>query len=337
MMMNKIDASIIIPVYNNFEIFKKTFKAILGQNYQKDKYEIIIVDDGSTDGISEFFQTKNYIKECINYNFNSYNVSFFRNEANQGRVKARNIGIANAKGQIIIFLDSDNVPCINFVSEHVKAHNKFNNVVAVGNINFPNDLLKSRFIKFWNSRYAGNIKNLYNKVIPFYYPGTGNGSLKRKDLEMVGHFDESFEKYGGEDEELWYRLCIKKGLRNIFLENAKTVHIDPNFTYYRFLKRMEIYGEHAAPIIFKKHPDYFKTNIFTRYLEPVDFKKDTLKEIIVKLFIVVLTSFPFIFFIEFVTKRFEFNKMIPFPNTFYGIVICKYYLTGVKKRKNIKL
>ena len=58
MMMNKIDASIIIPVYNNFEIFKKIFRAILGQNYQKDKYEIIIVDDGSTDGISEFFQKK---------------------------------------------------------------------------------------------------------------------------------------------------------------------------------------------------------------------------------------------------------------------------------------
>ncbi len=331
--MSTIEISVIIPVYNKFSVFLDVFKALLIQSIKKDIYELIIVDDCSTDGIKEYFQNKLHLKDCTKYNFYQEQVKYFRNETNIGRAKSRNIALNNAKGDLIVFLDSDNIPVDNFLEEHYGFHKSSTDSVAIGNVEFNKEQLNSNFYRFWDSRFPGRRKFSNLESIPFYYPGTANGSVKRKDLEHVGLLNEDFLYYGGEDEEIWYRLCRVNKLKNVFLSEAITEHYDTDLTYESFLKNIEIYGEHAGLISKKLHPEYFTTDIRIGKLEPIDFKSDTIYIIVQKLLIKAITGYPIGSFIEQITRIFEFSKIIPVPKIFYGIATARHYIIGVKNRK----
>jgi glycosyltransferase involved in cell wall biosynthesis len=89
----------VIPAYNNKLLLRKTLEALNYQiGYGRNDYEVIIVDDGSSDG------TCDYIKN-VNRN---YNLKYFYLERcdDSGRARARNYGWKKASGDIIIFIDS---------------------------------------------------------------------------------------------------------------------------------------------------------------------------------------------------------------------------------------
>ena len=88
--MNKF--SIIIPNYNKGDYIKECLDSIFNQDIEKDKYEVIVIDDGSTDN------SVNIIKQ--------FPVKFFQTNR-KGAGGARNVGIDNATGEYILFLDSD--------------------------------------------------------------------------------------------------------------------------------------------------------------------------------------------------------------------------------------
>jgi len=325
----ELDAAVVIPTYNGKEVLRKTLKGILNQDYPQSNYEVIVADDGSTDGTDQLFDAEDPEFGAAR---SSGVLRYIRLPENKGRAAARNAGIREARGEIIVFLDNDNVPCEHFVQEHIRVHAADEPIVAVGNISCPEAAMKSRFVRFWNRRYPGNRRGMECRNLPFYFTGTGNGSLKREDLIEAGGFDEAFRNYGGEDEELWYRLCVIRGLRSVFLKDAETIHIDPDFNYQRSLDRMKTYGRFAAPIILRKHPHYFDTDIFIRNLEPINFRKDRLKDILRKAFFVLATSPPWITWIEWATKKLECNLGVPLPQALYGLVLCRYYRLGVRER-----
>lgn len=90
--------SIIIPTYNRGYIIKKSIDSVLHQTYED--FELIIVDDGSTDG------TKQLIDE-----YEDDRIKYYSYEHNKGVVYARNYGMKMAKGDCIVFQDSDDI-CI---------------------------------------------------------------------------------------------------------------------------------------------------------------------------------------------------------------------------------
>jgi len=92
--MDKV--SIIMPAYNAENTIKNTIESILNQNY--DNYEIIVVDDGSTDN------TQNIVK-----NIDNSKIKYFKLETNKGVSNARNFGIEKATGNYIMFIDSDDL------------------------------------------------------------------------------------------------------------------------------------------------------------------------------------------------------------------------------------
>lgn len=94
--MNEEKISVIIPTYNRRESIINCLKSVLDQSYQN--LEIIIVDDGSTDGTEDVFR-----------NFPDSRVIYYRYELNQGANHARNTGIRMATGNLIAFQDSDDV------------------------------------------------------------------------------------------------------------------------------------------------------------------------------------------------------------------------------------
>lgn len=90
---NKMKFSVVIPLYNKGNHIIHTIESVLNQSY--DDYEILVVDDGSTDDSAE------KVKEIP-----SSRIRIFR-QKNQGVSVARNVGIENAKGEYIAFLDAD--------------------------------------------------------------------------------------------------------------------------------------------------------------------------------------------------------------------------------------
>jgi glycosyltransferase involved in cell wall biosynthesis len=106
-MSNKF--SIIIPVYNKADTIARTLQSLVSQTYDNNDYEVIIIDDGSTDG------SKEVIKGFMKYkNFRA----FFLND-NSGRMVARNIGMRMSRNDWICWLDADD----EYMSNYLEVYN----------------------------------------------------------------------------------------------------------------------------------------------------------------------------------------------------------------------
>lgn len=88
--------SVVIPTYNRAGLIRRAIESVLSQTYEN--YEIIVVDDGSTDNTKECVQT-----------IGDDRVKYIKSPVNRGQANARNIGIRRAKGKYIAFQDSDDV------------------------------------------------------------------------------------------------------------------------------------------------------------------------------------------------------------------------------------
>lgn len=124
--MNKVVASVIMPTYNRKDLLELSLHSFNNQDYPTDKFEVIVIDDGSNDG------TYNMV-ESLKMN---YELKLFRNEKNYGAAYARNQGIKIANGEIIIFSDSDCIVPENFISGHLKYYNTNLNIAVCAQISW---------------------------------------------------------------------------------------------------------------------------------------------------------------------------------------------------------
>jgi len=265
-------ASVVVPTYNRRQLLTKCLNGLLDQTITQDDYEIIVVDDCSTD------DTQRYMEEMIRQ---VKNLIYVRHEANKGRVAARNEGIWLAKSDIVIFLDNDNIPSRYFIETHLRYHKFYGDehIAVVGNAYFSFETIKgSNFGRFLQSRYLGcrtqkELKKLNLTNLPPNYLGGLNHSIRKEDLVAVGLYDTSFRYYGGEDEYMGYSLK-KLGVRIVFSEEAKSIHYD-NISISRYkIKYMEA-GREGLPIMIKKNPDYKKTTKIG-WLMPIEMGRDSL-------------------------------------------------------------
>jgi glycosyltransferase involved in cell wall biosynthesis len=106
-----IDVSVIIPAYNASSTIDRLITGLLNQNYNLNKFEVIIINDGSTD--DTLVKIKQNIIENPNLILRLYSCQ------NGGQGIARNIGIKHAKGRIIAFTDADCIPTKNWIKNIV--------------------------------------------------------------------------------------------------------------------------------------------------------------------------------------------------------------------------
>ena len=94
-----LDASLVIPTYNKKEFLELTLESLVNQTYSHENFEVIVVDDGSTDGTSAF------LSESTHFPFQLVYIG----QENAGRAAARNAGILRARGETIVFIDDDQI------------------------------------------------------------------------------------------------------------------------------------------------------------------------------------------------------------------------------------
>ena len=191
--------SVVIPLYNKAYFLKKTIQSVLDQDFEQ--FELIIVDDGSTDGslkVAQSFQDKR-LRILSNLHM--------------GVSVARNTGVAQAQFPWVAFLDADDIWHKGFLGEMERAIHQFPDeaIFASGrSLVYANR--KERYRNPFLPEEGKVAKINYYQVISQYLPpiNSSNSVVKRELLEEVGGFNESMRRY--EDHELWFRLCTQKSV-----------------------------------------------------------------------------------------------------------------------------
>lgn len=235
--------SIVIPTYNRKPILIKCLQALESQKINNSirDYEVILVDDGSTDG------TLDWLTE------NASNFPHLRtfSQLHQGPAAARNLGVKKAQGDTIIFIDSDLVVTEKFLQAHAQA-------LAEGEAKIGSDRLFT-YGAVINTCNFDNPTNEPYKITDFSaaYFATGNVAIPRKWLEEVGLFDTQFQLYGWEDLELGVRLK-KIGLKLIKCPEAVGYHWHPPFNLAQIPSMIdrEIERGKMGVVFYQKHPTW---------------------------------------------------------------------------------
>ncbi|MBT2724653.1 glycosyltransferase family 2 protein [Bacillus sp. ISL-46] len=117
-----IKYSVVIPVYNRKEQLLLTLTAFERQTYPRGNFEVIVVNDGSTDHLEEFLKDYN----------SSFNLIYRNIDSRKGPAAARNLGVNEANGEYIIFCDPDFLVCPNFIEIHDLYHGRYKRSVVSG-------------------------------------------------------------------------------------------------------------------------------------------------------------------------------------------------------------
>ncbi|MEM9976684.1 MAG: glycosyltransferase [Cyanobacteria bacterium P01_D01_bin.2] len=233
--------SVVIPTYNRKPILEKCLRAmeqqVLRADTQVENYEIVVVDDGSTDGTVPWLNAENFPHVTL-YEQN-----------HKGAAVARNLGVERAVGDTIIFIDSDLVVLDGFLQHHA-------------------DALTNHYTSQGNDRVFtyGRVVNTCNFDDPTSEPfkvtdysqaffATGNVAIAKHWLIEAGLFDVQFTQYGWEDLELGVRLK-NLGLTLIKCPEAVGYHWHPPFSLDDLprLIDVEIQRARMGVVFYQKHP-----------------------------------------------------------------------------------
>jgi len=237
--------SVVIPTYNRLPILQKCLLALekqtLTPNTQITGYEIVIVDDGSTDGSLDWIEVHKSELPHVR--------TFHQNHA--GPAAARNLGVEQALGDTIIFIDSDLVVLDGFLQAHADA-------LTEGQQSMGSD-------KFFTYGAVINTANFEQptsepyKITDFSnaFFATGNVAIAKHWLVEAGLFDTGFQLYGWEDLELGVRLK-NLGLKMIKCPQAVGYHWHPAFTLDEIPKLIdkEIQRGRMGVLFYQKHPTW---------------------------------------------------------------------------------
>lgn len=283
-------ASVIIPTYNRSRILELTLSSLARQDMDPDEYEVIVIDDGSSDNtreVAEGFKAK-------------FNITYHFQEDKGYRVAlARNEGIKRAQGDILIFLDSGMVVGHSFVREHYAAHTGDDGCVrtdaarkvVIGyvfgydydfteecipeiiNFNDPDTTLREleRTHQYRDIRgrlYGIIADDIGSLPAPWVLFWTTNVSVEKSIMLEVGCFDEEYITWGIEDTECGYRL-FRKGAVYELSRKACGVH----YPHGRESYFNRISNECNKRRFFKKNPNT-DVELYMAGSDPVRFNTD---------------------------------------------------------------
>lgn len=211
----KIIVSVIICTYNRENLLTKAVNSLLNQNVNKDIFEIIVVDNNSTDNTSAL---------CKGIKINNPNVHFnYLLEKNQGSSYARNLGASIAVGEVFVFIDDDAEVVQNYIEVILDFRKKHPNIESFGGKIIPKyDPKEPKWMSHYVSSLVGNFD--YSEVIVSFsknrYPLESNMVVLKSVFFEVGGFNKALPgvkgslRIGGEGKDFFFK--VKKRGYNVY-------------------------------------------------------------------------------------------------------------------------
>ncbi|MGB8702136.1 MAG: glycosyltransferase family A protein [Thermosynechococcaceae cyanobacterium] len=232
--------SIVIPTYNRLPILAKCLYALEQQGFQA-PYEVVVVDDGSTDETLAWLQQQADQLPHVTW----------LQQDHGGPAAARNLGVRQARYPFILFIDSDLVVTPTFLQAHWEAWHRaqerlggdrlFTYGRVVNTANFEDPTATAYKLTDYSAAYFA----------------TGNVMIAKHWLEKAGLFDTQFSLYGWEDLELGVRLK-QLGLQLVKAQQAVGYHWHPAFNTAQLpsLIDQEFQRGKMGALFYQKHPTW---------------------------------------------------------------------------------
>jgi glycosyltransferase involved in cell wall biosynthesis len=227
--------SVVVPTYNRRDSLRSCLDGLARQTFDPARFEVVVVSDGATDGSEAMVAG---IAPLLPFRLNLVR------QVNGGPSKARNRGVREARGEVVILLDDDMEPLPEFLAEHAARHEHCEDLVVIGPmlpdparcaaepvwIAWEHAMLGRQYRAWETGEWGGAGPN------HFY---SGNASLRREHILAVGGFDESFTRQ--EDVELAFRMQRARGVRFAFHAAAAGLH-RPDRTFEAWERVPYAYG-----------------------------------------------------------------------------------------------
>lgn len=244
------EVSVVIPTYNRREALAEVLAALDAQQGAP-SFEVIVVDDGSSDGSGEWLAEHQAGRPPDA----APRLTVLRQE-NQGPATARNRGVETARAPRVAFLGDDTVPSPGWLAAHREAHRRFGDDpkrAVIGYTRWHPRMRTTPFLEYINEHglQFGYALIEDRDEVPFNFFYTSNLSLSREML-LDEPFDLSFPYAAWEDIEASYRLSAK-GLRLAYEPRATVEHDHPTH-FRRFMDRQEKAG-YSAVVFYRLHPE----------------------------------------------------------------------------------
>jgi glycosyltransferase involved in cell wall biosynthesis len=231
--------SIVIPAYDGAARLPRTL-ASLARSSVPEPFEVLVVDDGSRDGsaaVARSFSDRLPLK-------------LLSHDRNRGRAAARNTGIREAAGRVVLVLDDDMEVEPDLVARHLAAHTAaIALTAAIGRIvtegldpEVPFHAFLLREEEWRRTRLLGATAIGFGEML------TGQFSVGREAARAAGLFDEAIGAYGLEDIEFAYRLS-RAGVRFVYLDDAVSHHDAYAVSLERYCERHRMVGSVAAYLV----------------------------------------------------------------------------------------
>jgi len=207
--------SIIVPTYNRKRMLYGCLKSLVNQDYPKNDYEIIVIDDGSTDGTEQII--KSLIKDYKN-------LRYFKID-HSGQAAARNIGLRRTKGKFIAFTDDDCVVEKNWLKKIEKVFKGTNTDAVGGSILNPTN----RYIAW--AQYILNFSSWFPKGSCRFIKDIPTANIAYRKMSIKGlAFPENLGRGVYEDSLFNHQLRKKRG-KILFCPDIKVAHFTWNHNY----------------------------------------------------------------------------------------------------------
>lgn len=237
--------SVIVPFHNNYRTLRRTLLSLINQNFPEVKYEILLVNDGSTDGsldsIKDLLEKSDVKIKCLS------------SAKHKGCFNARNIGLKNSEGQIVAFIDADEIADESWLECLIEPLLKYKEVQGVtGKVTTDADA--SLIVPLIHAPIDAC------RVTPkgFVLAGSGNVAYRKDILLKLGGFDEEFDpRFRGDSD-----LCLR------VLENGFKVIYEPKAIVYHPVSKRTL--NEVLRVAFLRHKDVL---LYSKHSENIDLVK----------------------------------------------------------------
>jgi len=221
--MNRILISVVVPFHNSEEYIGRCAESLVHQDFDKERYELLFVDNGASDRSKEIVKSFSGIT-CLQ-------------EPAKGAYAARNKGLSIARGDIIAFTDSDCAVDRNWLQAIHDDVSRHGSQVLLGRRLYPGP--RSTLVDLCETAANEDIRHLVESDdTEFYYGYTNNMAITRDVFRDVG----SFHALHGEDTEYIGRcLGLYGSLRMRFVDAMMVTHLEIT-SFWRILKKNYKYG-----------------------------------------------------------------------------------------------
>jgi len=245
--------SIVVPTLNRRDSVLRLLRALHSQSASPSTFEAIVVVDGSTDGTLEAVRAHDapFALRAIAL-------------PPSGRARARNEGVRDAAGEIILFLDDDMEPAPGLVAEHLRRHDAPDVLGVVGSVPLVVPPGAPPIVRYRAAVFSRKLDRLASRSdrLAFGDVYSGNLSIRRDRLLRAGSYDETFDAYGHEDYELALRLGRDTG-RFVYSDEALA-----NQYYDKSLRGLaaDAQSEGRTAVLFcRKHPEVLASLTLGRF------------------------------------------------------------------------